>query len=213
MISAVAHAWVLQRWNIGGTLSEVVGPTQAALAEDRLLAGRILEGEEGAFEVLVKRCHKQVARISGRFFRRPEIVEELTQEIFVKAFIGMKGYRAEMPLEHWISRIAVNVCYDQLRRKRQRPETVISQMVEEPGEFYDRLQMEDAGNYWERENVRLYAEQLLAKLSPEERIVLTLMVLEDLPVADVARLTGWSVANVKIRAFRARARLRKLVPE
>lgn len=208
MSAVFGYEWVLLRCVAEGVLGEEVGRD---LSEDRRLADRIVQGVEGAFDELVGRCYQQIARISGRFFRRPDIVEEITQEVFVKAFIGMAGYRAEMPLEHWLSRIAVNACYDFLRRKRQRPETVVSQIVDEPGEFFERLRAPEESEYWEKEDVRLYAEQLLARLSPEERVVLTLMVLEDLPVAEVSKLTGWSPANVKIRAFRARARLRKMV--
>jgi RNA polymerase sigma-70 factor (ECF subfamily) len=69
----------------------------------------------------------------------------------------------------------------------------------------------DASVHWQREEARLDAEKVLAKVSPPDRLVLTLMVLEGMTVAEVAALTGWSVANVKIRAFRARNRIRKLM--
>lgn len=210
-MSAISDAKELPGWNVGGLLADALEARPADTAADRELAARILRGEEGAFEELVNRSHRQLARISGRFFRRPEIIEEITQEVFVKAFIGMSGYRAEMPIEHWLSRIAVNVCYDQLRRKKSRPEIAISQIADEPAEFFDRLRLPEKGEYWERQDVRMYAEQLLAKLSPEERVVLTLMTLEDLSVAEISKLTGWSAANVKIRAFRARRRLRKIL--
>jgi RNA polymerase sigma-70 factor, ECF subfamily len=184
------------------------------IAADRTLANRILGGDESAFEDLVDRHYGRVSRIAGRFFRQPDTIEEIAQEVFVKAFLSMSTYRAEMPVEHWLSRIAVNACYDQLRRRKRRPETPVSQVTDDSVEFYARLGA-PAGSaesaYWAREEARLCAEQLLALLSPPERLVLTLMVLEDLSVAEVADLTGWSTANVKIRAFRARARLRKIL--
>jgi RNA polymerase sigma-70 factor (ECF subfamily) len=183
-------------------------------AADRQLAGRILAGDDTAFEDLVGRNYGRVARIAGRFFRQYDVVEEIAQEVFVKAFVSMSTYRAEMPLEHWLSRIAVNACYDQLRRRQRRPETAVSQIVDDPADFYARLGAPPGGaesGYWDREEARLCAEQLLALLSPPERLVLTLLVLEDLSVSEVAALTGWSAANVKIRAFRARGRLRKML--
>ena len=196
-----------------GELAEA-GGSEHDLAADRGLAGRIVGGDELAFEELVNRHYAQVARITGRFFRRPDIAEEVNQEVFVKAFTAMASYRAEMPLAHWLSRVAVNACYDQLRRARRRPETPISQLVDEPADFFDRLytrEADPAGGYWAREESRLCAEQLLDMLAPAERLVLTLMVLDDLSAAEVAKVTGWSVANVKVRAFRARGRLRKLL--
>jgi RNA polymerase sigma-70 factor, ECF subfamily len=197
----------------GGAVAEDAG-RRHDIAADRRLADRILGGDESAFEDLVGRNYSRVTRIAGRFFRQRDAIEEIAQEVFVKAFVSMGTYRAEMPLEHWLSRIAVNACYDQLRRKQRRPETAVSQIVDDPAEFYARLSA-PAGSiesaYWEREEARVCAEQLLDLLTPPERLVLTLMVLEDLSVSEVADLTGWSIANVKIRAFRARGRLRKLL--
>ncbi len=191
---------------MGGGLADATSP--AGLDADRLLAGRILAGEEDAFAELVGRTHRHVARIAGRFFRRREIVEEVVQEVYVKAFVGMSGYRAIVPFEHWLARVAVNACYDQLRRRRARPELSLADVTEDQGEFFERLVGADDDGFWRREEARLTAERLLAALAPPERLVLTLLVLEELSVRDVAELTGWSSANVKVRAFRARRKLR-----
>lgn len=182
------------------------------LDADRLLAARILAGDGEAFEALLHRAHRHVSRIAGRFFRRPEVVEEVVQEVFVKAFVGMSGYRAIVPFEHWLARITVNACYDQLRRRRARPEVTLADVAEDQTEFFERLAA-PAGDegFWRREEARLTAERLLAALAPPERLVLTLMVLEELSVKDVAALTGWSETNVKVRAFRARGKLRALL--
>src|SRR4051812_25647025 len=93
-------------------ISSKRGPAEAAgsehnLVADRRLAGRIVGGDEAAFEELVERHFAHVARITGRFFRQPEVAEEVNQEVFVKAFVAMRTYRAEMPLAHWLSRVAV----------------------------------------------------------------------------------------------------------
>lgn len=184
------------------------------LDADRRLAGRIRNGDELAFEELVASHFGRVARITAKFFRRPEIAEEVNQDVFVKVLTSIGGYRAETPLSHWIGRVAVNACYDRLRRHKRRPETAVSQIVDEPSDFYDRLAARDgdgAGDFWAREDARLCAEELLELLEPAERLVLTLMVLDDLSTAEVAAATGWSKANVKVRAFRARGRLRKIL--
>ena len=84
------------------------------LAADRRLAARICAGDDEAFAELVRSHHGLVARTSGRFFRRPEVVEEVVQEVFVKAFRAMPGYRGDVAIGWWLKRITVNACYDEL---------------------------------------------------------------------------------------------------
>jgi RNA polymerase sigma-70 factor (ECF subfamily) len=171
------------------------------------LVGRALAGDGAAFEEIVTTHYAQVARIAGRFFRRPDAVEELCQEVFVKAWSALRDYRGQVPLAHWLSRVTVNACYDQLRRKK--PDLSLTTLAEDSPHALDRIL--STGSPEEVETARLTAEQLLARLAPAERLVLTLTVLEELPVKEVARLTGWSETNVKVRAFRARARLKKML--
>lgn len=126
----------------------------------------------------------------------------------------MGTYRGETPLEHWLSRITVNACYDRLRARRRRREEPVSQMGEEHAFRLENRPGPAGDNPEERHRRREEAEVarvLLERLSAAERLVLTLMVLEERSVRDIAALTGWSSANVKIRAFRARRKLRKLV--
>lgn len=212
MTTVGVGTWELGKFSSGGAVAE--DERTERLAGDRALARRICGGDDAAFEAFVREHFARVSRIAGRFFRHPDVVEEIGQEVFVKAFLAMASYRAEMPLEHWVSRIAVNACYDQLRRKQRRPETAVSQLADDPAEFYARLRAPASsaeGTFWQREEARVCAEEMLAMLAPPERLVLTLMILEDLSVAEVAAVTGWSAANVKVRAFRARGRLRKLL--
>ncbi len=181
------------------------------LAGDRLLASRVLAGDDAAFEEVVRLNHAMVARIAGRFFRRADVIEEVAQEVFVKAYGAMPEYRGQVPISHWLSRIAVNACYDQLRRQRRRPEIGFSQL--DPGGSGAAFEGDDAASHWRHEEARLDAERLLARVAAPDRLVLTLLVLEGMTVAEIAALTGWSVANVKIRAFRARNRIRKLLAQ
>jgi RNA polymerase sigma-70 factor (ECF subfamily) len=188
----------------------------ATVDDDRRLVRRVLDGDQEAFTLLVRRHQRHVARIAGRFFRQRETAEDVAQDVFLKAFQALPGYRGEVPMEHWLARIAVNACYDQLRRQRRGREIAVSQIAENVPEFWERLAAPDAadeGGFWRREDARLSAERALALLSPADRLVLTLMVLDELSVREVARLTGWSAANVKVRAFRARRRLRRLLAE
>lgn len=176
-------------------------PETAIEDSDRPLAASAARGDAEAFDELVRRHQPRLLRLAGRFFRRPEVVEEVVQETFLKAFLSLGGFRGDRPFGHWLTRIAVNASHDQLRRQRARPETAVDDAA-----VLDLLASPAGG---ESELARITAGQLLARLSPEERLVLTLTVLEELPVKDVAQLTGWSIPNVKVRAFRARAKLRR----
>ena len=172
------------------------------LEDDVRLVRRIRDGDRGAFEELVGRVYPRVARIAGRFFRQADAVDDIVQEVFVKAFVALGSWEARVPLEHWLTRIAVNACYDELRRRKR----TTGHDGRAPA-----AELSDDPHVWEREETRLWAAQVLAQLPAAERLVLTLTVLEDLSVADVAELTGWSKVNVKVRAFRARRRLKKLL--
>lgn len=188
---------------------------ESLLARDRRLVARCLAEGDAAFEELVRRHQAKVFRVAGRFFRQRDVIEEVAQEVFLKAFLALPAYRGEVPLEHWLCRITVNACYDLLRqRKRSAPEATRpgrdaapDPVLRLPARAADRPDEE----FWRREQSRCLAEQILTRLSPAERVVLTLLVLEELPVAEVARLTGWSRVNVKVRAFRARQKLRHVM--
>jgi RNA polymerase sigma-70 factor (ECF subfamily) len=186
------------------------------LAGDRLLASRILAGDDGAFEEIVRAHHRRVVQIAGRFFRRTDLIEDIAQEVFVKAYGAVGGYRGEVPIGHWLSRITVNACYDQLRRQRARPEISFSQLGSPSDETAPHGGVGEghaAMTYWQREEARIDAENLLSRVPAADRVVLTLLMLEGLTVAEIAALTGWSTANVKIRAFRARNRVRQLLTD
>ncbi len=184
--------------------------------DDRGLVRRVLDGDQEAFTLLVRRHQRQVATMAGRFFRRREAVEDVAQEVFLKAYQALPSFRGEVPVAHWLARITTNTCYDRLRAMRRTPEAVVAGTGESPADFWDRLAADDAADgdaFWRREDARLTAEALLARLSPADRLVLTLLVLQELDVAEVARLTGWSRVNVKVRALRARRRMRRLLEE
>jgi len=180
------------------------------LDADRRLAARICAGDDDAFAGLVRTHHALVARTAGRFFRRPEVIEEIVQEVLVKAFRAMPDYRGDVAIGWWLRRITVNACYDELRRRARRRERPVSEVVDDVGAFLADLPADPgAAAPWQREESRQAAEAMLARLAPADRLVLTLTVLDERSVAEVADLTGWSRANVKVRAFRARQRLRR----
>ncbi len=196
---------------VASTRMERTTPDSDVLEGDRALARRIASRDEAAFELFLNRFTSHVFRVAGRFFRRGDVVEDIAQEVFLKAYVSIATYRGETPLEHWISRVTVNACYDRLRKKKTQPEIREADLLEEGERFEEKLfSKEQDQGFWEKEDARLMAEKLLSALGASERVVLTLMILEEMPVAEVARITGWSIPNVKVRAFRARRRLRKL---
>lgn len=184
-----------------------------AEASDVELVARAVGGEELAFEELFRRHRRRVALIGGRFFRQREQIEEVVQESFTKAFFALPEFssRREASFASWIARIAFNSCYDELRRLKRRPESALSEVTEEEAAWLrERLRSDDAGRGVEAEAVsRDLAAKLLARLGPEDRLVLVMLDAEGLSVAEIAELLDWSVSKVKVRAHRARARLRR----
>ena len=170
-------------------------------------------GDESAFEQLFERHRRQVARIAGRFFAQREQIEEIIQDSFIKAYFALGTYHGthEASFRAWLTQIAVNTCYDQLRRARRRPEHAVEDFDDnETHQFAGQLRA--AGRDIESALVsRDLAAKLLMRLSPEDRLVLTLLDVEGFSVAEIAELTNWSISKVKVRAHRARAHLRRVM--
>jgi RNA polymerase sigma-70 factor (ECF subfamily) len=194
----------------GGSVSR-----EAPDPSDESLVTSVREGNEVAFQVLFERHRRAVAGIAGRFFRHREQIEDIIQESFTKAYLSLGDYRGERErsFASWLARIAVNSCYDELRRAKRRPEIKISELTEDETAWLERrLHSEGPVARLEETAVsRDLATKLLARLAPADRLVLTLLNIEDRSVAEVSELTGWSAANVKVRAHRARKTLRRLL--
>jgi RNA polymerase sigma-70 factor (ECF subfamily) len=187
-------------------------PTRAPELPDAELAARARDGDEPAFEELFLRHRRRVALIASRFFRERQQIEEVVQESFTKAFFALGEFtnRRDASFAAWLARISFNACYDELRRQKRRPEGALSELTEEEAAgLRGRLRGErDA----ESEAVsRDLAAKLLARLSPEDRLVLVMLDVEGLSVAEIANLQGWTVSKVKVRAHRARAHLRRVL--
>ncbi|MBD0371371.1 MAG: sigma-70 family RNA polymerase sigma factor [Pyrinomonadaceae bacterium] len=172
-------------------------------------------GDDSAFEELFNRHRRRTALIASRFFRQREQVEEIVQESFTKAYFALNDFsnQQEASFAAWIARIAYNCCYDELRRKRRRQETTLSDVSEEDTEWLkESLRAVEAGSDVEGEAVaRDLADKLLARLSAEDRMVLVMLDAEEMSVSEIAEVTGWSVSKVKVRAHRARASLRRVL--
>lgn len=180
---------------------------------DDALVSAAAAGDEGAFEQLFERHRRQVARIGGRFFAQREQIEEIIQDSFTKAYFALNSYHGthEASFRAWLAQIAVNCCYDQLRRVRRRPEQAFGDIEENEAQQL-AAQLRAAPKDVETRLIsRDLAAKLLARLSAEDRLVLTLLDVEGFSVAEIAGMTNWSISKVKVRAHRARAHLRRVL--
>jgi RNA polymerase sigma-70 factor (ECF subfamily) len=185
-------------------------PKTAAMPElpsdaDDALVAATLDGDDGAFAELVRRHKRRVFATASRFARDAHQLEDLCQEVFLRAFRHLGKFRRDAPFEHWLARLTVSACYDFLRRERRhRGQLSLDEM-----EFDTRDISADAALSAGR--ARELVQWAMAKLSPDERLILTLLELDERSVRETASLTGWSESNVKVRAFRARQSLKKVL--
>lgn len=183
--------------------------------DDQELVHRVLEGETECFALLIDRYRRHVARIASGHVPYDQ-VEEVAQDVFVRAYTGLAGYSGQTPFEHWLSGIAVRTCYD-FWRARHRREQPVSTLSPEHQKWIERALASESDEQFREEAGRREARDVLdwalARLSAEDRMVLTLVYLEGQSVREAARLLGWSVVNVKVRAHRAKRALRRLFSE
>jgi RNA polymerase sigma-70 factor (ECF subfamily) len=183
-------------------------------ASDLVLVNQARQGDEAAFEELFNRHRRRVSLIASRFFRQREQIEEVVQESFTKAYFALSDFSntQDNSFAAWLARISFNACYDELRRMKRRPESTLSNVSEEESEWLKESLLATGETGGDIETVAIardLATKLLSRLSPEDRLVLVMLDAEGMSVAEIAKVTGWSAAKVKVRAHRARASLRK----
>lgn len=182
---------------------------------DQELVAASRAGDETAFAQLFERHSRTVSRIAYRYFPRREQVEEIIQESFIKAYFALPDYQGshENSFVAWIVRIAVRTCFDELRRNQRRNESNIGEMTEDEAAYLsERLRDLGAGGSVENAVIsRDLATKLLGKLRPEDRLVLSLLKQEEFSIAEIAEVTGWTQAKVKMRSHRAQIALRKVL--
>ena len=181
--------------------------------QDDVLVEAVLKGQTQLFEALVEKHFPRVARIARHFFRSTEMTEDIVQDTFAKAYFSLHTYRQGASFEHWLARIAVNNCYDELRRKKKRNEIFIGDVTEEDATWLDNKMVETnlaiSVTPEDAQITDAVTERLLSGLGAEERVIITLLHLQDYSVKEISQMLGWSEAKVKIRAFRARHSLRR----
>ncbi len=164
--------------------------------EARLIAAS-LAGDGDAFAELVRLHQHRVFRLAGRFFRSREDVEDAAQETFLTAWNRLSTYKSKAPFEHWLTRVCLNCCYGKLRSRK--PE-VTGVEIDSPAPPSDP----SAG---------LDVERLLSLLDPRDRFILLMLDGEGWSVEEIAERLNWTRANVKVRAHRARKKMRRIVEQ
>jgi RNA polymerase sigma-70 factor (ECF subfamily) len=181
---------------------------------DEELIAEVLAGQTDSFSELAGRHRQRVERLCRRFFSDEEMARDIAQESFIRAFTALASYRAEMPFGGWLRAIVVNLCYDELRRRRRRPEELVGDFSAPEVQWMQLVNgatpEQLVGEAEERRESYDLAHRLLDTLKPEDRMVMVLKESEELSVSEIAETLGWSEAKVKIRAFRARQALRKV---
>ncbi|HVT71591.1 MAG TPA: RNA polymerase sigma factor [Lacunisphaera sp.] len=172
---------------------------------------RVRQRDQTAARQLVEHLYPLVIRIVRSHLPRRVSEEDLAQDIFLKMFTRLEQYQGNVPFAHWVSRIAVTTCIDQLRAQKRRPEFRWADLSETEAEVLDHVLADDReATPGDALAARELVHKLLGQLKPDDRMVLQLLDLEQKSIAEISALTGWNQTLVKVRAFRARRKLQKL---
>lgn len=180
-----------------------------AQQHDLTLVTQVIHGDESAANQLVERLSPLVAAIVRR--RQPRRLDEadMSQTVFLKIFSHLEQYSGQVPLEHWVSRIAINACLNELRYERNRPELRHADLTPDHEELLANLAHPnselDPGN---QIAARDLIDQLLASLPPREHMLISMLHLENSSTEEIHQTTGWSRLAIRLLAFRARKRLK-----
>ena len=179
---------------------------------DEELVWLVVGGAVDWFEELITRYQPRVFGMARKYFRNESDVEDVVQTIFTKTFQKLGSYKRTAPFEHWFMRLSINTCYDALRRRRNRPEHAISDMLFDDENWQDRLgNIPSSDDPEGLEQARELVHTVLDQVSDRARIVLTLQELEGRSIREISGITGWSESLVKVQAFRARKEMRVAV--
>ena len=178
---------------------------------DAELIAAVLKGDTASFEPLVAKYQPRVFATARRYARRDSEVEDIVQEVFFKSFQKLSSFRGEAPFEHWLMRLAVRTCYDFLRGHQRNRETAFTELSEPEEDWLERFVAEPTGADENADAARQLVNKILDQMQPAAKLVITLLEIEDRSVKEIAQLTGWSVPLVKVRAFRARAEMKKIL--
>jgi RNA polymerase sigma-70 factor (ECF subfamily) len=195
--------------NVNLSATKLSAPSE--ITDDELVK-LVLAGDEAAFAGIFKRYRKLVVHLVSRFFRQRQEIEDLVQQSFTKIYFSLKDFRGghDKSFSAWMSRLTINACYDELRRRGRRSENLFSEFTDEERRSFEQIAGENSPNAEKTMVAKDLAEKILSQLDAKERLALTLLHGEDFSVAEIAQVVGWSESNVKTRLFRCRNNLRNI---
>jgi RNA polymerase sigma factor (sigma-70 family) len=175
---------------------------------------RVRLRDQAAARALVDHLYPLVIRIVRAHLPRRVAEEDLAQDIFLKMFTRLEQYQGNVPFTHWVSRIAVTTCIDQLRAQKRRPEWRWADLSENEAEVLNNV-LSDTRDETPGDALaaRELVNKLLGQLKPEDQMVIRLLDLEQKSIAEISQITGWGQSLIKVRAFRARRKLQRLFQE
>jgi RNA polymerase sigma-70 factor, ECF subfamily len=170
---------------------------------------RVRKQDQDAARSLVEFLYPTVIRIVRGNLPRRAAEEDLAQDVFVKMFDKLDQFQGEVPLVHWVSRIAVNQCLNAIRAQKSRPEWRMADLSEDQAAALDAVTSgtEDDANPSQRIGARELVEMLLQALDPKDRLLIRMLEMDGHSIEDVRQRTGWSATYIRVRAFRARRKL------
>ncbi len=178
---------------------------------DAELIAAVLDGDAASFEPLIVRYQPRVFAAARRYARRESEVEDIVQEVFIKAYQKLRGFRGEAPFEHWLMRLTTRTCYDFLRVHQRNRETTFTELSKDESDWLNQFVIHPDAADENAQAARHLIQRILSELSPPARLIITLLEIEERSVKEISQVTGWSIPLVKVRAFRARAEMRKIL--
>ena len=190
--------------------------TDSYSSADAEIVHQVVSGDVNAFERLLKRYQAHVVRIVKRHILYNK-VEEVAQDVFVRAYKSLPNFKRDDSFKQWLSTITIRTCYDFWRKQYRYREIPVSSLSEKHQVWLDEATATRSTQSFDEKDLQREAREILDwaldRLSPENRMVLELVYLEGYSVKETANLLGWSAAKVKVRSFRSRKKLHKLIKE
>lgn len=175
---------------------------------DENIIARVLDGDQNAYALLVDRYKDRVFSLIIGIVRNQEIAEELAQDVFLKTFKSLKKFRKESSFSSWIYRIAYNTAISETRKKKQ-----LTRSFDEQLERTNLLSVDDYEGENKNEQRQVLLERAIKELVPEEKMILMLFYFEDKSVDEISTAVGLSQSNVKVKLFRLRNKLKRLMEQ
>ena len=207
----MAHVTKMEDQERSGSQKVDVGsaPVTGGSVDERQLVRRAQKGDKVAFETLVQRHQHRVFAVARGILKRQEDVEDIAQQVFVKAYFSLKRFDQRAAFSTWLYKITVNECWDLLRKRKARPLVYEADFSEEQSRQYTTPEREasKAPDASDRMALREQLENMLSQLDKRDRAMLVLKEVEGFSVEEIAESMGLNANTVKVRLFRARRRI------